>query len=61
MWGFASEKVHKIYKKLPALSQEIDVWTRDLLKSDYFVVQNKTIYLGNWKNGHKHGFGIFID
>jgi len=61
MWGFADEKVLKIYQNLPPHDFDLDIWTKDLLKSDYYVYQNKTVYLGNWKNGQKHGFGIFID
>ena len=61
IWGFASEKALKIYQSLPPIDIEIDIWTKDLMKSKYNVVVNKTCYLGNWQNGHKHGYGIQIN
>ena len=61
MWGFASEKALKKYQSLTPLNYEVDIWTKDLLKSEYYVVVNKSVYLGTWRNGHKEGYGIFIN
>jgi len=51
IYGFASDKARLLFTKLaPYEEPDIDVWTRDILKSDFYIKKEGFIYLGAWKN-----------